>query len=94
MGTRDGGVVGARQPEHLEAAHPLVAAVEVHQRLLHRVAEVELPGDVGGRQHDAELGTLRRRVGDEEPGLLPAAIELVLNLLGFPGLVHLRRHTA
>src|SRR5258708_25381070 len=87
-------MIGAGEPEHLESSHPLVAAVEVHERLLHGVAQGELPGYIGGRKNDAEFGALRRWIGYEEPGLLPAAIEFALNFLGVPSLVHLRRHTA
>ena len=50
----DAGVVGAGEPEGVEAGDALPADEDVLQRGGERVAEVERAGDVGRRQHDGE----------------------------------------
>ena len=49
----DAGVVGARLPQHVAAVHPLIAAEHVLQRVVERVAHVQVAGDVGRRNDDA-----------------------------------------
>ena len=49
----DAGVVGARLPQRVVAAHAVVAGERVHERVLERVPHVQRAGDVGRRQHDA-----------------------------------------
>jgi hypothetical protein len=50
----DAGVVGARLPQRVPAAHAVVAGERVHDRLVEAVAHVQRAGDVGRRQQDAE----------------------------------------
>ena len=49
----DAGMVGARLPQHVAAAHALEAAQHVLQRVVERVAHVQRAGDVRRRDHDA-----------------------------------------
>ena len=49
----DAGVVGARLPQRVVAAHAVLARERVHERVLERVAHVQRAGDVRRRQHDA-----------------------------------------
>ena len=60
----DAGMVGARQPQRVEALHAVVARQRVHDRLVERMAHVQRAGDVGRRQLDAErrLGRVQRRL--------------------------------
>ena len=51
---RDAGVVGARNPDRIEAAHPVVTRQAVHDGLVERVAHVQCSGHVGRRQLDCE----------------------------------------
>ena len=67
-------VVGPGQPEDFVAQHPAVAAVDVLDGAADGVAEVELAGDVGRREHDAELGPGAAGVGGEEACLLPGTV--------------------
>ena len=53
----DAGVVGAGQPQRRRAGHAPVADERVFQRLLQRVPQVQLAGDVG-RRHDDYVGLL------------------------------------
>ena len=50
----DAGVIGARLPQHVAALHAPIAAQHVLQRVVERVAHVQVAGDVGRRDHDAE----------------------------------------
>jgi hypothetical protein len=50
----DAGVVGARLPQRVVAAHAVVARQRVHERLVEAVAHVQRAGDVRRRQQDAE----------------------------------------
>ncbi len=75
----DAGVIGAREPERVPAAHPL----EAHQHVLHRVVEavahVQHRRHVGRRHHhDVALAGIPR-VGAEEVGFEPAAVEVGLD---------------
>ena len=65
----DAGVVGARLPQRVVAAHAVVARERVHERLVEAVPHVQRAGDVGRRQQDAEGGGVRR----VEPGVEVAA---------------------
>jgi hypothetical protein len=49
----DAGVIGAGLPQHVAAVHPLIAAQHVLQRVVERVAHVQVAGDVGRRDDDA-----------------------------------------
>ena len=48
----DAGMVGARLPEHVAAAHALEADQDVLERVVERVAHVERAGDVRRRDDD------------------------------------------
>ena len=50
---RDAGMVGARLPEHVLAAHALEAAEHVLQRVVERVPHMQRAGDVRRRDDDA-----------------------------------------
>ena len=63
---RDAGVIGARLPQRVVAAHAVVAGEGVHQRVLERVAHVQRAGDVRRRDHDA-IGRARVRAGANQP---------------------------
>jgi len=65
----DAGVVGARLPQRVVAAHAVVARERVHDRLVEAVPHVQRAGDVGRRQQDAEGGGVRL----VEPGVEIAA---------------------
>ena len=61
---RDAGVVDARQPERVVAAHAVVADHDVLDHEGQRMADVERAGDVRRRLDDDEpLGAGRRRLG-------------------------------
>src|SRR5215218_4204667 len=53
------------------------------------MADVQLPGDVRRRDHDAETRFGRRRLGLEDAHLRPEPLPLVLIALGVEALVHL-----
>ncbi len=74
----DTGVVHARQPQRLEALHPLAAGEGVHQRDLEGVAQVEGAGDVGRWDDDGVRRLLTLRVGFEVTTLYPALVQLPL----------------
>ena len=61
---RDAGMVHARQPQRVVAAHAVPARQRVHDRLVERMAHVQRAGDVRRRQLDAErrLRLVERRV--------------------------------
>src|SRR6185312_185139 len=84
------GVIGARQPEGVVALHAAPAGEQVLERRLEGVADVELAGDVGGRDHDAEGGLRRGGLGPEVLLLRPAPLPDLLVGLGLEALVHLR----
>ena len=69
----DAGMVHARLPQHVLAAHALEADQDVLQRVVERVAHVQRAGDVRRRDDDGEgLGVLRRAgAGAESVGLFP-----------------------
>ena len=75
----DPGVIGAGQPERVAPAHPL----EAHQHVLHGVvqpvAHVQHRRHVGRRHHHDVAVTGIPRVGAEEVGCEPAAIEIGLD---------------
>ncbi len=51
---RDARVVGARLPQGVVAAHPVIAGQRVHQRLVETMTHVQRAGDIGRRQLNAE----------------------------------------
>ena len=89
----DAGVVHARQPQHLVALHALAPGQRVHQRVVERVAHVQVAGHVGRRQHDRVRGLAAGRVGLEVAGLDPALVQLRLHRARIPGLGQGSRRT-
>ena len=75
----DAGVVVARLPEGVEAAHAVPADEDVLQRAVEGVAHVQGAGDVRGRHGDDVGRTRIIRVGLEKaltlPCLLPALLD-------------------
>ena len=76
----DGGVVGARQPERLIALHPSKADQDVLQRLVQRVAHVQLTGDVRGRDHDGVRFFIGIWLGVKIAAVQPKLVGAVLYL--------------
>ena len=87
---RDAGMVGARLPEHVLAAHALEAAEHVLQRVVERVPHMQRAGDVR-RRDDDRVGLGRGAVrppGPEGTGLLPSRGDARLDSRRLEGLVH------
>jgi hypothetical protein len=86
----DAGVIGARLPEHVAAAHALEAAQDVLQGVVESVAHMQGSRHVGRRDHDAEgLGRAAlRAAGPESAGLVPAGGDARLDGGGVERLVH------
>ncbi len=70
---RDSGVVGARLPKDVASVHAPVAAEDVLQRVVERVAHVQVAGDVRRRDDHAEGLRVRalRPAGPERARRLP-----------------------
>ena len=83
----DAGVVHARLPQHVLAAHALEAREHVLQRVVQRVADMQAAGDVRRRDDDAERLGIRTASGAERAGFHPLGIDAALNLFGREGLV-------
>jgi hypothetical protein len=56
---RDARVIGAGHPQRRTALHPLHADQDVLQRIVQRVAQMQRPGDVRRRDHDAKRLAVR-----------------------------------
>ena len=85
---RNGGVVGARQPEGRVALHAVIADQRVLQGAVHRVAHVQLAGDVGWRHHDGEGLLALHAVRGERAGFLPLPVQVTLDGLRVVNLLH------
>ena len=76
---RDAGVVVTGLEEAVESLHPLPADERVGERKLKRVAEVQLAGDVRGRERDDVRLSRVVRLGRVQalvlPRLLPARLD-------------------
>ena len=83
----DAGMVGARLPQHVLAAHALEAGQDVLQRVVEGVADMQPPGDVGRRDHDAEGLGVRPASGAECAGLFPLGVNAPFDVLGTESLV-------
>ncbi len=72
---RDAGVIGARLPQHVAAAHPLETAEDVLQGVVERVPHMQRAGHVRRRDHDGERPRVAalRAPGLERAALLPDA---------------------
>ena len=73
------------------ALHTAPARKNILDRHEHGVAEVQLPGDVGGRDGDHKWGGGGVVAGGEEAAPLPPCVEALLDLLMLVGLGHLGR---
>ena len=71
---RDGGMVHARQEENLKAGHAPVSGADVLQRVIERMAHVQLSRDVRRRKADGVFRLGAIRIGREQAGLLPAHV--------------------
>ncbi len=69
----DAGVIGARLPQHIAAAHPLEAAEDVLQGVVERVPHMQRAGHVRRRDHDRERRGVAavRPPGRKRAGILP-----------------------
>ena len=85
----DARVIGARLPERVVPLHALPADQDVLQRVVEGVADVQRSGHVRWRDHDRE-GLVPRGIRTclEGAALLPGAIDAILGLGRFEGLVH------
>ncbi|MEJ0042408.1 MAG: hypothetical protein WDM81_09400 [Rhizomicrobium sp.] len=83
----DAGMVGADLPEHVLAAHPLEADEDVLERVVERVADMQPPGDVRRRDHDAERLGIRTAAGLEGAGRLPLGVDAPFHGFGVECLV-------
>ena len=87
-------VVGARQPQGRVALHSAPADQRVLQRLVHRVAEVQLARDVRGRDDDRIRFLFRVDFGVEILSLHPEVIDAVFDLFRLVSLCKLFGHPA
>ena len=77
----DAGVVGARLPQRVVAAHAVVARQRIHDRLVETVAHVQGAGDVRRRQQDTEgVGFVRVEASGEIALGLPVGVTAALNV--------------
>jgi hypothetical protein len=87
----DAGVVGARLPQHVLAAHALEAAQNVLQRVVERMAHMQRAGDVRRRDDDA-IGLARPPASGaparNAPASIPGARNAPLDRRGVERLVH------
>ena len=85
----DAGMVHARLPQDVAAAHPLEAGEHVLKRVVQRVADVERAGDVGRRDDDRERLRPRRGAGTglEGAGGLPQGCDPRLDIRRVKGLL-------
>ena len=81
----DAGVVGARLPQGVVAAHAVVAGQGVHEAVLEGVAHVQGAGDVGRRQQDAVEGLVLLPAHAVVAGALPVGVPAFLDVVGFEG---------
>ena len=87
---RDAGMVGARLPQHVLAVHAVVAAQDVLQGIVERVAHVQIAGDIWRRDDNAERfrpGTLGTP-GAKRPGGFPLLGNAGFHSSGFETLFH------
>ncbi len=92
----DAGVIGARLPQHVAAAHALEPAQHVLQRVVEGVSHMQGAGDVGRRDDDAiglRLGALRT-AGAEGLRVLPGRPDTAFDFGRLIGLFDHRGHPA
>jgi hypothetical protein len=81
----DAGMVHAGQPQGFVALHTTAADQRVDQRVLERVAHVQIAGHVRRWDHDAVRGSVAGRIGGEVTGIYPPRVERALYLRRGPG---------
>jgi hypothetical protein len=89
----DAGMVGARLPQHVAAAHALEADEDVLQRIVERVTHMQRAGHVRRRDDDGEgprAGAVRT-AGGKRLRLFPQAVDRALDGGWLVGLVEHRR---
>ncbi|MNY24988.1 hypothetical protein D3C86_1587380 [compost metagenome] len=88
---RDAGVVGAGQPQHGLALHPVIAGQDVLQRIVQRVTDMQRARHVRRRDDDRiGVGGAVRRLGGarrEQAALFPLGVEARFGGLGFESLL-------
>ena len=78
----NGSVVGAGHPQSGIALHALVADQDILPGLVHRMAHVQLAGDVGRRHDDGERPLAAVDLGVEIPFIAPGLVDPVLGAFG------------
>ena len=86
---RDGGMVGAGEPEDGIPLHALEARDDVLHGLVHGVAHVQLSRHVGGRHHQREGNFPFVYLGAEAAVFLPIRVDAILKLFGIVRRLHL-----
>jgi hypothetical protein len=79
----DAGVVGARNPERVEARHPLPAGDDIDERVDQGVPDVQPAGDVRRRDDDGELRALPIEDRGEVAAFFPALVDALFEVLRF-----------
>src|SRR5262249_12301490 len=74
-------MIGAGLPEHILSAHAFKARENVLKRVVECMTDMEPPGDVGRRDHDAEGFGARPSTRPEGAGIFPRAIKPLLDRL-------------
>jgi hypothetical protein len=81
----DAGMVGARLPQGVVAAHAVVAGQGIHEAVLEGVAHVQGAGDVGRRQQDAVERLVLLPAHAVVAGAFPVGIPAFFDFVGFEG---------
>ena len=89
----DAGMVGARLPQHVVAAHAMEADQRVLDGVVQGMADMQAAGDVGRRQDDAEGRSRRVAPGREAAAGFPLGVDAGFDLDGPVGLVEHGRGT-
>ncbi len=83
------GMVRPRLPERVVALHPLITDQNILHRIIERMSHMELPRDIGGRDHNCERFLCFIRLRMEIFFFQPSCVDPVLNALGIIGLCQL-----
>ena len=78
----DGRMVGAGHPQCSIALHPLGTDQDILHGVVHRMAHVQLTGNVGGRHHNGERFFIRVGLCVEIAPVQPELVDPVLHLAG------------
>ena len=86
----DTGMVGARLPQNVFSAHPLITDQDILKRVVERVPHMERTGDIGGRDNDAVgvIAGVPRPHGLKGPLLFPKGVNPAFRLGGVVSLVN------